>query len=269
MTYASNDVSPNQGIPMEFYKFEGLLKNYLYCDQANPEVLGGETYSPLAVFRSNIEVGSIVDAQKSMSIQVPSDSDLAKDYGGKITPTQLQFTLFRAYRGDDLSTQFRQRYTGRAVGYGYENSLFQIEFNNTIATELNQENRQVYFQSICNHKLYDVRCKANKPANTTTSTVVAFSDTAVEVVDDGWANGELKVGSLVNVRTGEERLIFDNLENVLDIGYPFVDIIVGDQVQMVRGCNHGTSDCILKFNNYINYGGFLFMPDVNPFENGF
>ena len=269
MTYAANDVSPSSGIPMEFYKFEGLLKNYLYIDQAEQEILAGETYLPLTVFHSNIDVGSVIDSQKPMSVQVPSDSDLAKDYGGKYTPTQLKFTLYRAYRGDDLSTQFKQRYTGHAVGYGYEDRMFQIEFNNSIATALSQENRQIYYQSLCNHKLYDERCKANKPANTTLSTVVAFSDIAVEVADDGWPDGDLKVGSLINVRTGEERLIFDNLANVIDIGYPFLDMVVGDQVQMIRGCNHGTSDCILKFANFINYGGFLYLPDVNPFENGF
>lgn len=269
MTYAANDVSASNGRPVEFFKFEGLLRDYRYVNQATEETLGGEVYEPGTVFRSNIEVGSILDAQKAMSISVPSDSQLAKDYGGKITPTQLQFTLYRAYRGDDWSTQFKQRFTGRATAYGYTDRLFQINFNNVIATDLNQENRQVYYQSICNHKLYDIRCKANKVANTTVSTVVNFSDSAVEVVDDGWPDGDLKVGTLLNVRTGEERLIFDNLVNVVTIGYPFVDIEVGDQMQLIRGCNHGTSDCILKFNNYINYGGYLFLPDVNPFENEF
>ena len=269
MTYAANDVAAATGRPMEFFKFEGQLRNYFYCDQPNPEVLAGQTYTPLVIFRSNIEVGSIIDGQTPMSIQVPTDSDLAKDYGGEFTPNQLQFTLYRAYRGDDLSTQFKQRYTGRATGYAYEERMFQIEFNNVIATDLNQENRQVYFQALCNHKLYDARCKADKPANTYTSTVVAFSDTAVEVVNDGWPDGDLKVGELVNVRTGEIRLIFDNLANVIDIGYPFLDIEIGDEMQMIRGCTHGTTDCILKFDNIVNYGGFLYMPDVNPFENEF
>ena len=267
MTYASNDVSASSGRPVEFFKFEGLLNNYLYVNQATAETLGGEVYQPATLFRSNVEIGSILDSQKSMSISVPANSQLAKDYGGKTTPTQLKFTLFRAYRGDDWATEFKQRFTGRAVSYGYQDRMFQISFNNVIATDLSQDNRQVYFQSICNHRLYDARCKASKAAHTTLSNVVNFSDTAVEVVDDGTGNGVLKAGSLINVRTGEERLIFDNLANVLTIGYPFIDMEIGDQVQIVMGCNRGTSDCITKFNNYLNYGGFLFIPDVNPFEN--
>lgn len=267
MSYASNDVAPASGIPMEFYRFVGLLRNYLYCDQPNAVVLNGETYEPLTLFRDNIEVGSVLDAQKAMSVSVPANCDLAKDYGGQRTPTQLRLVVFRAYKGDNLATQFKRRFQGRATAYSYQDRLFQIQFNNVIGTDLSQENRQVYFQALCNHKLYDARCKANKAANTTLSTVVNFSDAAVEVADDGWPNGDLRVGTLVNVRTGEERLIFDNLANVLNIGYPFIDIQIGDQVQMIRGCNHGTSDCILKFDNYDNYGGFLFMPDVNPFNN--
>lgn len=267
MTYDVNDKSVHNGRPMEFFKFQGQLGAYRYTDQARAETLGGQVYQPETIFRSNIEVGSILDSQKSISISLPADSDLAKAYGGKRTPNQLKLTIYRAYRGDDLATQFKVRFTGRATAYAYQDRLFQIEFNNKIATELNGENRQVYFQTLCNHKLYDTRCKANKAANTTLSTVVAFSDTAVEVVNDGWPNGDLKIGTLINVRTGEERLIFDNLANVISIGYPFLDIVEGDQVQMIRGCNHGTSDCILKFDNYPNYGGYLFLPDVNAFEN--
>lgn len=269
MTYAANDVSPSSGQPMEFFKIEGLLRDYLYCNQSKDETLAGQVYEGLQITRSNLEVGSILQTQKSVTVGVPADSELAKDYGGKFTPTQLHLTLYHAYRGDDLNSDFKQRFSGRAVHYGYEGRMFIIEFNNTIATELNDQARQIYFQPTCNHTLYDARCKADKVANTATATVVNFSDFAVEVDDDGWPDGNLVLGSIIVTRTGEERLIFKNLANIIDIGYPFLDIVVGDEVQLIRGCNHGTSDCVLKFDNYVNYGGFLFIPDINPFENEF
>jgi hypothetical protein len=266
MTYAANDISPSSGKPMEFFKFEGLLKNYLYCNQSKDEILAGETYTGAVITRSEIKLSSIINNQNPVSVTVPANSEIAEDYGGKFTPTQLRLTIYRAYRGDDLNSQFKQRYTGRATHFGYDNRLFVMNFQNTIATDLQSENRQIFYQSLCNHKVYDARCKADKVANTTTATIVAFSDQAVEVDDDGWPDDDLKVGWITNLRTGEERLIFKNLANVIDIGYPFLDIVVGDTVSLVRGCNNGTADCVLKFNNYPNYGGYLHIPTLNPFE---
>lgn len=267
MTYAVKDKSTHDGLPMEFFKFVGPLRTYRFTDQANAVTLNGEVYLPIQINRGNVGVSSIVNSQKSLTVSLPADCSLARDYGQRLTPTQLRLTMFRAYRGDDLATQFKQRFRGEAVSYGFEGYQFGIEFGNILQNDLDKPLREVYYQSICNHVLYDARCKANKGDNTTTSNVVNFSDQAVEVVNDGWPNGDLRAGTLVNVRTGEERLIINNLANVITIGYPFVDIVDGDEVQLVRGCNHGATECVTKFDNYVNYGGYLFLPYRNPFEN--
>lgn len=268
MTYNGYDKSPFSGIPVEFFDFTGALRNYRYCNQAREEILQGVTYEPLQIARSSLEVGSIIDDQPPVVINVPADCDLAKDYGGERTPMSLGLTVYRAYRGDNWATQFKRKYRGKVTNYGYDGPTFKIEFNNLLQTELATEQNAIYYQTLCNHRLYDTRCKVSQAANTTVSTIVAFSDQAVEVANDGVADHALRIGTLINVRTGEERLIYNNLANVIDIGYPFLDIQIGDQVQMIKGCNHGSSDCITKFDNYPNYGGFLHIPDVNPFENG-
>ena len=268
MTYAGKDISVHDGMPMEFYRFDGSLRTYFFTDQANPVVLAGSTYLPIQLERGNVGVSSVSDGQRTLMISIPANSSLAEDYGGRLTPNSLRLTMYRAYRGDDLNSDFRQRFEGAATRYGFDNHTFVMEFSNLLSSDLDKPVREVYYQSVCNHILYDERCKANRAANTAASEVVEFNDQAVEVVDDGWADGDLIAGSLINIRTGEERLIIDNLANVVEIGYPFVDIRVGDEVQLVRGCNHGTSDCVGKFNNFDNYGGFLYLPYKNPFENG-
>src|SRR5690606_23628846 len=79
-------------------------------------------------------------------------------------------------------------------------------------------------------------------------------------------DSELKAGEIVNTRTGEKRGIYDNNSNIVTISYPFVDIIPGDEVELVYGCDHKrTGHCRLRFDNVVNYGGFDFIPVVNPF----
>jgi hypothetical protein len=55
---------------------------------------------------------------------------------------------------------------------------------------------------------------------------------------------------------------------LVTIGYAFADLLLGDEVQLARGCNHlgRAGDCKLKFANYINYGGFEDIPPDNPFS---
>ncbi|MGZ7144865.1 phage BR0599 family protein, partial [Streptococcus pyogenes] len=74
--------------------------------------------------------------------------------------------------------------------------------------------------------------------------------------------------TMKNLRTGEEQGILTNESNVLRIGYPFFDLLVGDSLELVQGCDHlRLGHCKNRFNNVAHYGGFDFIPDKNPFEN--
>lgn len=98
--------------------------------------------------------------------------------------------------------------------------------------------------------------------------MTAIGALTIVVNDDGVADHDLKGGEIINNRTGERRMVADNLANSIDINYGFLDIVEGDVVSMVRGCDHSSATCKAKFNNFDNYGGFLFIPTKNPYDGG-
>jgi hypothetical protein len=268
MSYETQDVSVHDGQPIECFEFVGTLTTYRFCNGPEDVMVDGLTYIPLNIERTAIEIGSILEANVTMDFIVPYDCPLAMEYGGEETPENLEVRVIRIHRGGDWTTDFEVIWNGTALGYSRSGDIFSISTGSTIQAELLSTIASVYYQTTCNHVLYDARCKVNKAANTTSALITLVGDTAVTVDNDGVADDQLNAGEIVNTRTGERRMVLRNLANVITIGYPFIDAVPGDTVSLVKGCSHAFSECKLKFNNILNYGGFMYVPDANPWVEG-
>lgn len=73
----------------------------------------------------------------------------------------------------------------------------------------------------------------------------------------------------------DHRLILSQSGDDVTLLLPFPETIVGSTVVLLAGCDHSITTCDTKFNtpedtlsNVINYGGFAFVPNKNPFETG-
>lgn len=263
MTYSAQDNSIHDGEPIEFFKFVAPNATYRYNDSDADLTLAGEIYTSIAIERTTIEVGTSIASSATVDVLVPFDSDVAINHGYLITPDYLDVTIYRAHRGSDLSTDFRTIWQARAQAFSINGLMLSIKTQNVLATSISGQLLNVYYQTLCNHRLYDDRCKVNKAAHTTTSEVAILGSSSITVLNDGVDDHALKAGEARNVRTGERRLIMDNLVNVITIAYPFTDILVGDTVALSKGCQHDVLAC-LAFNNTDNYGGFRFIPRNNP-----
>jgi len=52
-------------------------------------------------------------------------------------------------------------------------------------------------------------------------------------------------------------------------GLPFSTSPMGQTVKCNKGCKHRvTADCLNRFANTANYGGFPYVPKKNPFQTG-
>ena len=72
----------------------------------------------------------------------------------------------------------------------------------------------------------------------------------VTVVADGFDDAYLKAGEIVCARSGERRMILNNVANTITINYPFNDLRIGDTVELTAGCDHSFSTCTAKFSNH-------------------
>jgi len=266
MSYSSYDSSVKDGAPIECFKFIGELGTYWYTNNNEPVTVNGEVYSPLSgIKRTALETSSLLDSVQTIDITIPITCPLAVIYNFLKMPVTLDTEIRSVHRGSNFATDWRMVWRGESLRFNASGNYAMIATQSVVQAALGSQLNQVTFQTPCNHTVYDELCTLSPVAFTTTTTVTDIKDTVIQVVSDGNPDGKLAVGKMVNTRTGESRVIVSNVANVITIGYGFLDIVLGDTVQLIIGCDNAYSTCLNVFNNVINFSGFMFLPTTNPY----
>lgn len=264
MSFEENERSIDSSAPIECYKFVGSFKTYRYTSSDVVETVGGETYTPLAISRSQLKSATHEDSDISLDLQFPCNTDVIVDYAFAQVPPRLDLTVFRQQPDGEFVTIWQ----GVIRGFDITDRTAKIKVPSIFSLALEGEVPGPRYQVPCNHVLYSSLCGASRVDNSFIATVQSVNATDISLSTIPTTTNDLRAGEIVNNRNGERRLIFSNSGSALTIGYPFADLVPGDEVQLVRGCDHRgrNGDCLNKFNNYINFGGFEDIPSDNPFS---
>jgi len=266
MSYATYDNSVKSGAPIECYKFIGELGTYRYTNNNEPVTVNGEAYTPLSgVKRTALETSSLLDSVQTIDITLPITCPLAVIYNFLKMPVTLDVEIRSVHRGSNFATDWRMVWQGESVGFNASGNNAMIATQSVVQAALGSQLNQVTFQTPCNHTVYDDLCTVDPAPFTTTTTVTNIKDTVIQVANDGNVDGALAVGKMINTRTGESRVIVSNVANLITVGYGFLDIVLGDTVDLIIGCDNAYSTCLNVFNNVINFSGFMFLPTTNPY----
>ena len=264
--YELREFSTQDGSPVEAYRFAGSFKNYLYTSSETEIVLNSETYTPIVIKRRAVQAGTQEDDQLALEIEMPFDTDLVTDYAYLTSPPRLGLDLYRVHRGLDYSSEGILFWKGRVTNFETTGRITKVIVPSIFTLALQGNVPSIYYSRMCNHILYDQRCRASLAApNTQITTVTVVGTGAITVAADGVTDAYLRGGKIRNLRNGEQRLILGNISDVVSISYPFSDILVGDTVELLAGCDHTFATCNSKFANTANYGGQPYIPTDNPF----
>lgn len=266
MSYNAAENSIHDGAPVECYKFIGSFRTYRYTSADTEQTVNGELYFPVAGSRGTIRAGTQSDDSLALEITLPFNLDVVQDYAYAESPPALTLEVYRVHRGTDFATDWSLLWKGKVSSFNVDGRVAKVRVPSIFSRALQGDLPSAYYQNPCNHVLFDSRCKVNRAIFSTVTTVTDAQTLDVNVVDDGADDGALAAGEIVNNRTGERRLILNNLANTVSINYPFVDMRVGDEVELAAGCDHSFSTCKAKFNNALNYGGHPYIPTDNPFQ---
>jgi uncharacterized phage protein (TIGR02218 family) len=262
------DKSVHGSAPIECYKFIGELKTYRYTSNNEEVTVNGEVYEPLSGIRRNsIETSSILDNTQSIDVTMPITCEVATTYNFLKMPMTLELEIRAVHRGTNFATDWKLIWQGQSTGFPVQNNDATIQTKSIIQSALGQQLNQILYQTSCNHEVYDDFCTLDPAPFTTTTTVTKIKDNVITVVSTGRTDGELIIGKMVNTRTTESRSIVSNIGHIVTVGYPFIDIKLGDTIDLIVGCDNRYSTCLNVFNNVINFLGFMWTPTDNPYVN--
>lgn len=265
-TYEEYEEGVETSAPVEAYRFVGSFKTYRYTSADRTITIAGQTYTPIAVTRSRVKAGTQEDDNLSLDLDLPFDIEVVRDYAYAQTPPSLNLEVYRLQSDDLDGDAWSLFWTGVVRGFTVSGRTAKIQVPSIFSLALQGEVPNVYYQAPCNHVLYDIRCGLLRADHSYTATVQTVDGVNITLTGEVSTTNALAAGEIVSQRNGERRLVLSNSGVSVGIGYPFVDLVPGDTVELVKGCDHSLATCKAKFANVINFGGFPYIPADNPFE---
>ena len=288
MTYIAKENSLYEGNPQELYMFSygAGPTEVFYTSADESEVYDGDTYTPYPIQRSDVSLG-----YDQIQLQVPVDCPV---YTALSTQTTIELTIYRKHR-DDAGTivLWKGRVQSAQVSGDRANltcwSLLKM-------TELPMP--QYMFQTGCNWSLYSTRCGVNKAGNDflgnslklAIGSVAALNARKTKIFDSdiGFADPPFTRRDIYNTYyTGgfaewtdgagvvhRRFIIASDCRLVADLNYiviltPFpAGFVATEALDIYAGCTRSLVPCNNKFANVVNYGGFPWIPRINPFTLG-
>lgn len=264
MTYLDTEKSQHGGKPNELYKFEGTYANFFYTSGPKKIVFDGDTYLPIAIKRSEISVGTQEDDGLDVTVELAVTNEIVQVYGFQDSPPSLNLQILRFHTLADVVTYW----DGPVNDIQVSNGVATIRSPSTLGAALDANIPNVFFQSPCNHVLYDERCKVDYADWSEAATVTAVAGRVVTVNSVGTLDAKL-IGGEVLLASGERRMITAQNAGEIIVNFPFSQLHVADIVMLAAGCDLAyKGDCKTKFDNNRNFGGFPFIPAANPFADG-
>lgn len=271
MSYIAKDGSIHSGQPIECFEIVTSYFTYLHTSCDRTVTVAGKTFTPLAMKRNEVKAGAQSEDNADVQIEIPATCKLAKDCAYFLTPPRMDLTIYRVHEGDDFSLDYVIYWKGVVANFSLEGQIAKIRIPSIFANVLSSAIPTIYYQNPCNHVLFDGGCKVPRADNNVVTTILLAANLSVQIASvGGFPTGYFNGGEIVLSGTGERRMITDHTADVLTISYPFGAVNDGDACEVTAGCDHAyEGDCKLKFDNKINYGGFPFIPSINPFRSGF
>jgi len=265
-------LSSEQNIPVELYEvyLEGIT--YYYANAEQNITFGSQTYTALGISRTRVST-SIDSKVDEISVQLDNvDKSFSQLIQSKSLPGKriVIKKVFRGYLGS--ADNYIVTFDGKADSIAIDQDRVLVRIVSSLDAITKRYPGRTFKQT-CNYKLGDTWCTvnresaANKGTGTATSgTVTTLVDTVnLNQADDYWNNGFVKVTGGTN--SGLSRPILDFVQSsktvTFRIGFP-VAIDNTSQYTIYRGCDKTQSDCVNKFSNWANYGGFVNIPE-QPF----
>lgn len=158
------------------------------------------------------------------------------------------------------------------VFYGLLNSAkirgseMRLEFMHELAGGHRENNVQT-ISVLCPHSLYSSECGVTAAPDS--YQVLAVSNggrtitlsPAPSVPDGFYSFGYAQA-------LGARRGVLSHVGADIVLSSPVPDLAIGDNIMVAAGCDKRIATCQGKFNNVANFGGFKFIPHVDPMNDG-
>lgn len=261
MSYNSREGSVDNGSVVELYEFRQNATYWRYASCANPISKGNDVYEPSSVTRDRIkQTGDTF--KNDLRLQFNRQNEFALQFINYTPDSVTTVSIYRGHFGDDEWVSY---WKGRVISGEADGNNLTINCE-SVFTSIKRPGLRARYEYSCRHPLYSVGCGVSGGEYKVQGTIQALyaNNVTLEIpvcagFPDGWFTG----GFIV---VNSQRRFVVNHENLqITISRPFELAKPGAVVDIYPGCDHSKTTCKNKFDNLDNFGGFPWIPSVNPF----
>jgi hypothetical protein len=269
MSYDAIEHSGALGQPFFLYAFSDNSGTTRFASLPLDITLDGHVWTASPIAHSEVEQTGNVE-RSMIEFTFPISDAFATDF---LQPTTqiTTVTIFRSHHSD-IDHELRSYWKGRLVGA--KSTKFNVELvAESVFTSLRRPGCRVRVQRSCRHDHYGpVGCTLNRAAWEVAGTVTAINNISLTIpeaasLDSGRLNaGIINWGGrfgFVQSHSGSSITLVSeipDLEDSFEASGP-------QAILMAPGCDRsltGARGCA-SFSNQLNYGGYLWLPQLNPF----
>lgn len=257
--------STQDGRPVELYQFIQGEQEWLFTDGVLPVTHLTKVYMPAPIKRNAIKQTDD-SFKQALSIEMPRDNVLAREYLGFTAETPTTLTIFHGQYDDLNPGPFHTFWKGRIISGSASKSTIKLK-GESVYTSIQRAGLRARYERTCRHVLYGTGCNAKQEDFAVGARVTGLARGIEITVDVVRPDGYFTAG-IIKQDNGAMRFIESQVGDRITLVRPFNELHVGDPIELFAGCDHALLTCRDRFNNLDNYGGFTWIPTKNPFGNG-
>lgn len=260
MSYQTLEESA-ESAPIELYEFQDGADYYRYTTDAETVLFQGNNFYPASYKRSRIRQNP--DPSKNDITFVTNRTDVfASKYLAFPPENVILVTVYRYQEA--LPAEVVSYWKGRVVGFRVSGNEITITCE-SIFTSVKRPGLRARYQYDCRHALFSSGCGLSRESWKVSGMIDSVDGRSVVVAAAaGHASGYFNGGFLWVSGVGY-RMISSHSGSALSLTRPMQRLAAGQPVYLWPGCSHTKAECINKFNNIVNFGGFPWIPRTNIF----
>jgi len=268
VTFDATEKSIRSASPIELYEFLSSYNRYLYTSYHTDVTITPDVYIAEAISRSKIVIEGEVN-KANITITIPYTTEIAQLFSVQPPPNPVTIAVYRYHSTDSITNKILY-WSGRILSTRWKMEV--VEFScESIYTSIQRYGLTRTYQLPCPYVLYTSPCGASAGdfvviTNTTTVSGANLVVSSLIQPDNYFSGGYIeftKAGSLTEFRS-----ILSHTGTSIGLSYNIPGLVDGDEIKLFPGCKRTIDDCNNKFNVGEDFGGFPYIPNINPFNGG-
>jgi uncharacterized phage protein (TIGR02218 family) len=249
--------------PIELYHIWFGSTHFYYTDGDRTIHFYNKRYVPAALSRGTISFDSNLEVSQ-MDITAGRLTDPVISYIAQNPIEIVWIEVLRLFRDQD-PLEANPIFLGQIKTVSFQ-GVSAIAHCVGFEFYLNQPIPKWFYESNCNHRLFDSRCRMDSSSSLyriETNVVVAtdgitLTSGVFNAFTAGWFTyGILQFGAY-------QRAIVSHIGDEIVIKFRILPLVSGNSVIVLAGCDGKIETCRDKFGNVVNFLGFPYVPEDNP-----